>query len=307
MQIITTIVPIFIVILLGLGIQRRNFIPPEFLGPANRLVYYVAIPAMIFKSMSGSALLDWFNPKMIIITLASVMAAYIFAWGLSRTIGVPRSQAGSFIQCAGHGNLGYIGLAVAYYFLGDTGLVHASVVVGFVMILQNLLSATTLLAHAPKEIGERSLTAIAGKLLTNPVILSVLAGMAFSIFQWPVPLILKRSLEILSGLALPTALLLIGASLSFERIRGRWNLVLGATLIKLIGLPAMGWFLFGMLGIAGSDYLPALIQLAAPTATVTYVMAKEMQGDTDLATAVISTSTLLSAVTFSLWLKLAAG
>jgi hypothetical protein len=64
--------------------------------------------------------------------------------------------------------------------------------------------------------------------------------------------------------------------------------------------------LYLLFKMSALDYLPGLILLATPTATVAYVMAKEMQGDTAFAVATISASTLLSAVTFTFWLSLVA-
>ena len=81
--------------------------------------------------------------------------------------------------------------------------------------------------------------------------------------------------------------------------------VLDTGIIKLVLLPVLGLLLFILYGLASAEYLPGLILLASPTATVTYVMAKEMNGDTDFAVAAISTSTLISAVTFTVWLNIA--
>jgi len=67
-------------------------------------------------------------------------------------------------------------------------------------------------------------------------------------------------------------------------------------------LPAMGLILFRTFSLPVSDYMPALILLASPTATVAYVMSKEMRGDPDAAVATISAVTILSAVTFTFWL-----
>jgi malate permease and related proteins len=307
MHILATIIPIFIIIMLGWGVHRRGFLPGEFLGPANRLVFYVAIPAMIFQSIAKSTLGEWFNPLVIILTLLAAGIVYASAWLVCHITRLPRTMAGTFIQSAGHGNLGYIGLAVAYYFLGSAGLVHASVVAGFLMILQNLLSIVALQAFSAQKEAGQSHRLIAGKVLGNPVILSVLAGMSLSIFSIPIPLIVERSLTILSGLALPTALLVIGASLSLQRMKARGLIVTGAAAIKLLVLPGLGWLLFQFCGLHRGDFLPALILLASPTATISFVMAKEMQGDGDLAIATISASTIASALTFILWLKVATG
>ena len=117
MNIITTIIPIFIIIIIGWLARWRGFIPPEFISPANRLVYYIAIPAMIFHSISKASLKTQFDAAVLAITLLSVLAVFAVAWSAGKINRVRRGQRGTFIQTAFHGNLGYIGLAVAYYFL----------------------------------------------------------------------------------------------------------------------------------------------------------------------------------------------
>lgn len=300
-----TIVPIFIIVLLGWAVHRRGFLPAEFIGPANRLVFYVAIPAMIFQAIAGSTLRQWFNLRVIGITLAAVFLTYTAAWLMCRATRMQRSLCGSFIQCSGHGNLGYFALAVAYYYLGDAGLVHAGVIAGFLIILQNVLSILALQSFADRNGGAHDPRLLAGKVLGNPIIVAVLAGMVFSGFAVPMPLIMTRSLTILSGLALPTALLIIGASLSFQRIKAQGGMVALAACLKLLVLPGIGWLLFRAVGLQPSEFLPALILMAAPTATVSFVMAREMHGDSDFAVAAISASTLAAALTCAFWLKLA--
>jgi predicted permease len=119
----------------------------------------------------------------------------------------------------------------------------------------------------------------------------------------PMPLVMDRSLQILSGMALPMALLIIGGSLSLKLMKARLVPVLGTCLLKLLILPLLGVVLFRMAGQAPVDYLPALILLASPTATIAYVMAREMGADSDFAVAAISATTLFSALTFSFWLS----
>jgi len=140
------------------------------------------------------------------------------------------------------------------------------------------------------------------KIVGNPIIWASLAGMVFSILEIPIPVTIDRSINIISGMALPSALLVIGASLSFGLMKSRLRLALAAGALKLLVLPGFGALVYCLSGIPPERFLPGLILLAAPTATVAFVMAGEMNGSTDLATAVISTSTLLSALTFILWL-----
>jgi predicted permease len=302
LNILTTIVPIFAVILLGWSLRRLDFMQEVFVKPANRLVYFVAIPAMIFREISEAALAEQLSLSLALATLSPLLVVFGIGLLVVQRVGIRRQQMGTFLQCSFHGNLGYIGLAVSYYFLGDEGFTRASILAGFVMLLQNFLAVVALSRFnaAPSE----NFSALVKRILLNPVIISAMAGMAVSMSGYGLPVILDRSLKILSGMALPLALLVIGASLSFSQMRRqlRWTLVI--SVFKLMLLPALGLMLLYLSRLSQVEYLPGLILLASPTATVSYVMASEMGGDPDLSTAAISVSTLASALTFTLWLGL---
>ncbi len=219
MNIISTIVPIFIIIFLGVFARQKGFISGDFLHQANRLVYYIAIPAMIFSAIAKASLRTQVNPGVILITLFSVIAIGVGAWVTAVMTRIPRASRGSFIQASFHGNLGYIGLAVAFYYLGHSGFVSAAILAGFVMILQNVLAVALLQVCGRNPKSDLPLAATLKQTMTNPVILSALAGIIFSLAGFSLPVILDRSLAILKGMALPMALLVIGASLSFEKTK----------------------------------------------------------------------------------------
>ncbi len=306
MLILSTLIPIFVVIFIGFAARRKGFIPADFLGPANRLVFYIAIPAMVFRAIAVTSFHDHFHLAVLGGILGAISLTFILAWlgsGHGRWKGPARA---TFIQSSIHGNLGYIGLAVAYYFLGDTGLAHASILSGFLMIIHNVLSVVGLSVFGQGR-QKKNLGALLRNILINPVILSSGAGILYSVLNIPLPVIVERSLGILGRLALPMALLLIGASLSVQRIWARKGPLLGAALLKLLIMPALGITAFSLGGLAPETYLPGLILLACPSATVIYVIAGELGGDTDLAAAAVSGSTLASALTLALWLHVGMG
>jgi predicted permease len=305
MQVFATIIPIFAVVILGCIARRKGFMPPEFLGPANRLVYYLAIPALIFRSVSKASFRTEFNATVLWITLFSAVLVYVSAWIIGRQTRWEPGRIGTFIQCSGHGNLGYIGLPIAFYYIGESGLSKASILAGFLMILQNFLSVLALQSHQAAQSGSKRkgrLRNAADMVIRNPVIVSALAGVAASVYRLPIPVPIHRFLDILSGLAPPMSLLLIGASLSIKTMRKNFYSVLGSVFIKTAVLPVIGLLLFRLAGANASDFLPGLILLATPTATVAYVMSKEMQGDDEFAVAAISTSTICSVITYLIWL-----
>jgi hypothetical protein len=304
MLVIATIIPIFIVIFLGWVARKKGFIPPEFLEPANRLVYYFSIPALIFSSIAKASFHEQFDGLVLCLTLIAAIFLYAAAHILAKLCKIAPARAGAFVQSSGHGNLGYIGLPITLYYLGESGLAKAGIICGFLMILQNLLSVISLQLHDPANKKLPDLKSLSKKLLGNPVIIGAMAGIAVSALEIPIPGVIQQSLDIIGGLAPPMALLLIGASLSMQLMRKHLRPALGAITLKLIALPAAGLLLFSLFDVTADSYLPALILLCSPTATIAYVMAREMHGDADFAVAAISASTLFSAVTFIGWLSL---
>ncbi len=302
MSTLQTIIPIFAIIFLGVLARQRGFITPPFLEPANRLVYYLAIPAMIFRAIGSSSLSSELNPRVVSATLLCIPIQVVFAWFLSRMRGNGGGRSGTFMQCTFHGNLGYIGLAVTFYYLGQAGLVKASIIAGLIMIVQNFAGVLVLQLAVDQQPKGGRVKQFVERILINPVIISALLGIGYASLKLPIPIILDRSLKILSGLALPTALLLIGASLSFSLVKTQLSNALTASLAKLILLPAIGLSAYHFLGLSSQDYLPGLILLAAPPATLTYVFARQMQGDAELAVACVSVGTILSGFTYAAWL-----
>jgi len=302
LHVLYTIGPIFAIILLGWSLRSRGFLPEHLIAPLNRMVYYLAIPAMIFREVAQASFHAHFQPLLLGVTLLPVVAVFGLALGSGLLFSVPRREFGTFLQSSFHGNLGYIGLAVAYYFLGKEGFTRTSILAAFLMLLQNFLAVLSLQVFATNAKSRHRLFFFAKKIIYNPVIFSAMAGIGFSIFQVPIPEPVDRVLAIISGMALPLALLVIGASLSFGLIRSRLMPALGSGFLKLLVLPGLGIGLYHWLRLSPAQFLPGLILLASPTATITYVMAGEMDGSTELASAAVSMNTLLSAATFVFWL-----
>lgn len=172
------------------------------------------------------------------------------------------------------------------------------------MILQNLLSVISLQLHDPENKKLPGVKSLSKKLVGSPIIIGAMAGIAISAMEISVPKIIQQSLDTVGNLAPPMSLLLIGASLSLQLMRKYPRPALGAVTLKLITLPATGLLLFSLFHVpADLGYLPALILLYSPTATIAYVIAKEMHGNADFAVATISASTL-SAITFMGWLTI---
>ena len=225
LDVINTIVPVFLVILLGYFLHAKELLPSPIVGPLNRLVFYLAIPAMIFREISRVSFAAYFSPSVLAGTLAPILMVFLIGLAVQRLFRIPSSFSGTFLQSSQHGNLGYIGLAVAYYLLGAEGLTAASILAGFMMLLQNFLSVLGLQMFYQGPERKHKMWFFIKKVVGNPVVLSALAGILFSVLKVPVPTIADRGLKIISDMSLPLALLIIGGSLSFGLIRSNLNLL----------------------------------------------------------------------------------
>jgi predicted permease len=281
-------------------------VTPPVVGQVNRLVYYIIIPAMLFLKISSVDFDTVFHPASVVATLVPLGLILPIGYLVARLIKLERHRYGTFLQCSFHGNLGYIGLAVAFYFSGEVGLVRASILSGFLMLLQNVLAVSVLAVYHNRPEQRLALAYVVRKIVLHPVILSAGAGIVVAMLGVALPVFMARSLKIVSDAALPLALVVIGASLRFDRAGVEYPALVLSGVLKLGVLPGLGWAIFVLAGLTPEQSIPGLILLAAPTATLAYPMAAEMGGDRDLATQSISLSTLMAAFSYMVWLGLAA-
>ncbi len=297
---VNTILPIFSIILLGFVLKRRNFIDPAFVKTANQLVYKVAIPVMIFREIAEASFRANFNLAAVFCTLAAMVAVVLVSILAGRTLKVPENRRATFLHSAFHGNIGYMAYAIAFYSLGESHFARMAILSSFVILGQNLLAVWVLSTYGTLNASGEHRGTLVKRILSNPIIIAVVLGIAFSVVGTGLPVMVKKGLDILSGMAFPTALLLIGASLSFGTFRLMQKEIVGIGMLKLVGLPLFGYLFMVAFQVPETLILPGLILLASPPATVTYVMAMELGGHPELAATSISILTLLSALSYSL-------
>jgi len=300
-KIFLNILPLFILMGLGVLARRLGYLTKETIPVLNRLTYYMAIPVMIFLEVSRSDFAKDFHLPTVTVASISIPIAAFFAYLMARMAGLKGAIRGSLIQCSIHGNLGYLGLAVSFYVMGSDGLIKASIFAGFLIIVQNVISVVSLSYFSGKREGERRFGRLFKEVGLNPIIIAALSGIVFSLLKIPMPAFLKESMQLLGKMALPLALLVIGASLTLNLFGEHLTQGLLVVCIKLMVLPFLGYVLLKWVSASSHDLLASIILLSSPTATVTYVMAWEMGGDPKFTAASISSCTALSIISYSFW------
>lgn len=297
MAIIETIVPIFFIIIFGYILQQKGLIKTQFIQEANRFIFLFSLPLLIFTGIMKSDVKDVALANIlsvIIPTIATLCLAFLLAFAL----GLKKGTLGSFVQTSFHGNITYIGLAVLYYMLGEEGLKKGSILIAFLILVNNTLAIAILSWTSQKHDNIwRSLVSV----VKTPLIIATLVGMFLFYFGIPVPKLLMKSMGILANIALPMALIIIGASMSVSTIKSSFRLSGLVTVMKLMVLPSLSFLFCYLYAIPLHDVLPGIILLATPTATTSFILANQLGGDTELASGVITLSTLLSPFTFTFW------
>lgn len=300
---ITIVLPIFLVIGLGTLLKQLSLFDEAFLRQTNRLVYVVFLPLLLFYKIGKADFSSFFNAPLVIGSTLVIIIGFALSYYYTGKRQYPAAIRGSFCQGSFRGNLAYIGLAICLNAYGEEGLTKAGILMGFLVPVLNLFAILALLLPHQGRDEEKTPNLIAQTIL-NPLIIASFLGIIWSFWSLPIPLIIDRSLNITTGLALPLALLAIGGGFSFERLKGDLKLAGLSSTIKLVLLPLLAWLLLAPMGVSGADLGIGILIAGTPAATATYIMAQQMKGDAELAGSIVMLSTLASAFSYTILLLL---
>ncbi len=298
MTIIETIAPIFIVIVFGYALKRRGFLSEGFFAEANRFVFIFPLPFLIFTGIIKANVKEIGLLSILSITVPT-FATLCIACIVAAIAGLRGGRLGTFVQTAFHGNVTYVGLAVIFYLLGEAGLERGSLLVGILILLNNSLAVLVLSLSSGVH---RNIPRTLFSILTTPVIIATFVGMSFLFIGIKIPDVLMKSVTIVANIALPMALIIIGGSISTDMLRKTFRPAVIATVLKLIVLPGIAVAFCHFFSISYEEALPAIILLATPTAITSYIMARELAGDAELASGAVTLTTLASPFVYVGWM-----
>lgn len=303
--VLNTLAPVFLLIAIGAALQRVEFVSAGFLKEANRVTYWLALPALVFTQLANS-----FHEAqgaraalgvMAAATLLLIGAGYGVAWALR----VPGAGRGTFVQSVFRGNLAFVGLPVIYALpdmaLGGGAAARAAavVVVGPMMVAYNLVAVVVLLL-SQHTLGWGMVRPFLRKLMTTPPLIATVAGISFAVMGWRLPSAVDKAFTALGDMALPLGLLGVGGALVAGDHRSGGRAAWAAALLKTAAGPLVGWAVGRVLGLGAAELKIVMILLATPTAVASYAVAVELKGDEALASSSIVLSTILSVVTLAL-------
>jgi len=286
-------------LLVGVAARRAGLLTERRTGWLNDLAFYVALPALVFSSTYDRALGELVSPALVggvLLVFATVIAV---AW-LVHGRRASRDRRSVAVVQSYHSNLGFLGLPLVEATLGGAASGTAAVVLGIGVLVQTPLTVGSLIAINDAD------AAVADELrgvATNPVLLALVAGLAVSTAGLGVPAAAATGLGAVSELALPVALLCVGASLELVDADVDYGLT-GTVVATKIGLmPALAWVVFTLLAVDATAATAVVVMLGMPSAVSTYVYATELGGDAQLASLNVFATTLASLGTVGIILQ----
>lgn len=293
------IAPVFLVMAIGYLAKKLKIINENFVDVTSKFVFTLSLPALIFIEISSIDLSEAFNFSEIIFIYAATISTYLLVWAASNPFIKDPKDKSVFIQGSYRSNYAIIGLAVVANLFGDGELGKASVILAFVLPLYNVLAVIVLTIPMRSE-KKQNVKHTIKEILFNPLIIAVVLSIPFSLLRIKIPSLITTSVNYISDIALPLALIGIGGSLNFENLKKASRLAFTASALKLIVIPLVITFAAYLLGYTGNDLGILFILFSCPTAIVSFIMADAMGANSKLAGNIILVSTLGSVFTMAI-------
>lgn len=293
--------PVFLVMVAGGILGKLGFLPKEFCKASDKLTFKVTLPIMLFLDMADVDMAHDFEPKFVLFCFGATLISILVIWALARTFMRDKTIIGEFVQASYRSSAAVLGVAFIQNIYGDAGMAPL-MILGSVPLF-NIFAVLILMIESPQEQHEAPRPAqLFYGVITNPILLGIIAGTIFSLLPVELPVIAEKTLDSLASLTTPLALLSIGASFEGPKALKKAGPTLVAALIKTVGLSAIFIPCALALGFREKELIALLIMLGSPTTPSSYVMAKNMGHEGVLTASAIAATTLLSALTLTGWI-----
>jgi len=306
---------IFAVVAIGWVVARSGRLGG---GDPSRVIagaaFYIFVPALLFRTSARTdfarldvrIVLAFFVPT--IVVLLVVYATLRLARAGAGAAGVPSVRA----ITASFGNAVQIGIPLAAALYGESGLaLHVTLVSLHALILLTILTALVELdlAHARRRAASggghliATLATTARNTVIHPVVLPVLAGLAWNVSGFALPSFVDEILATLGQAVVPVCLVLIGVSLAHYGVRGALRGAVVLSFVKLVVQPlAVLAFARLGLGLVGVPLAIVVMMAAVPVGSNALIFAQRYETLTAETSTAIVVSTLAFVATGPLWL-----
>lgn len=296
---INATLPIFLLIILGKVLKTTKIINDEFTKTADRYVFRIALPALLFSDLTENNVGSAFDGKYVLFCFSVTIFSIAVLWGLTEKFMKNEEQKGAFIQGSYRSSAAILGLAFINNMYDSVGMAPL-MIIGCVP-LYNIFAVIILTLKGDNGGKKPNMKETFINVMKNPILLSILIALPFALLNLHFPSFVNKAIGSVANTATPLALISIGASFEGKKALKKMKPTLLASFIKLILLAGLFLPLAVFFGYRNQELMALLVMLGSPTTVSSYIMAKNTGNDGILTSSIIVLTTLLSSLTLTLW------
>ena len=291
---------IFLLIILGKVLKTTKIINDEFTKTADRYVFRIALPALLFLDLTENNVGSAFDGKYVLFCFSVTIFSIAVLWGLTEKFMKNEEQKGAFIQGSYRSSAAILGLAFINNMYDSVGMAPL-MIIGCVP-LYNIFAVIILTLKGDNGGKKPNMKETFINVMKNPILLSILIALPFALLNLHFPSFVNKAIGSVANTATPLALISIGASFEGKKALKKMKPTLLASFIKLILLAGLFLPLAVFFGYRNQELMALLVMLGSPTTVSSYIMAKNTGNDGILTSSIIVLTTLLSSLTLTLWI-----
>lgn len=294
--------PIFLMMVLGYILKKIKMVDEHSTNVMNKIVFRVFLPALLFLDLAKEDFVSIWDTKFVLFCSFATVASIIVAAVLS-LLDKDKADRGEIIQASYRSAAATLGIAFMTNIYDNIAMVALMIIAS--VPIYNIVAVIVLSLTSPEdaELSKKQIFIKTLKnLVTNPIILSIMAGLIWSLLKIPIPHIMNKSVSYLAQVASPLALIALGAAFEFKDVKEKRGPLLLILFNKLF-LFCMIFLPIGVyLGFRDETMVAALIMLGSATTSSSYIMSKNMGHKGVISSSAVMLTTLFSAFTLTLWL-----
>lgn len=214
LEIFLKTLPFFLLIGTGWAAGRSGVFPAEATAWLTKFVFYFALSAMLFRFAATLDVASLFDPRFVAAYLTGSLAVWLIGFAVARARGETLAASAMEAHTAMTGNTGFLGVPMLVVLLGERAVGPVLMVLTIDMVVFSTLITLIVTAARQGRIGLGTVMPLARGIIANPMIVSMLAGLAWAGAHLPMPRPAEEFLALLGAAATPGALFAIGASLA---------------------------------------------------------------------------------------------
>lgn len=301
---LNVVMPLFLCCVVGQLCRRLGLVGERFLKECTNVVFYIAIPAKVFLSISGEDLGSSFSIPLMTFLFSTILVLCLLMFVLLPRIVPNRPRAAAMAVTMFRGNFGMLGIPLAVSLMGVEGAVPTMVMIPFATVFYTPLTVMILVLMGGEKAGDAR-TAVkksVREVITNPLVVASVASIVLAVLDLPLPAFATKTVEHFADTCTGLALFMLGAQMDMGAVLRRLKFTIPATLVRLAVIPGAVIALAALLGFRGGELACVLIFFAAPSAVNGYILCQRMGGDGELAADIVLATSCFSTVTLTIFI-----